>query len=196
MIWYIPVLFLLLYLWQEVFLTAAVRTIPYSEFKEYVQRHEVASCEIGESEIVGVIEPKTPTAGPQQAKPETQPGKTELEQGKVQPKQAKPGSPPAKPPAPLQEKPPAATPPAPNAGKPGEAAPAEKEGGPQSFSFRTERVVPDPELVPMLDKAGVQYRGVRPSRLSSLLFAWVIPIALISLLWFFVARRIGRPARR
>ena len=50
---------LLLWIWQELFRQFAVQTIPYSEFKTYLSRHEVAEASITQDEIVGRIEPRT-----------------------------------------------------------------------------------------------------------------------------------------
>jgi len=49
---------LVLWIWQELFLQFAVQTIPYSEFKIYLSRHEVAEASITQDEIVGRIEPR------------------------------------------------------------------------------------------------------------------------------------------
>jgi hypothetical protein len=57
----------LLVLWrQELFRQFAVETIPCSEFKTCLSRHEVAEASITQHEIVGRIEPRaTPeTKGP------------------------------------------------------------------------------------------------------------------------------------
>ena len=49
---------LTLWVWQELFRQFAVQTIPYSEFKTYLSRHEVAEASITQDEIVGRIEPR------------------------------------------------------------------------------------------------------------------------------------------
>ena len=74
-----------------------------------------------------------------------------------------------------------------------EAEPEEEETPTDPFRFRTVRVE-DPNLVEELDAAGVQYVGERPSVLSQFLVAWFIPIALIVLLWMFMARRMREAA--
>src|SRR6478672_11391002 len=63
-------------------------------------------------------------------------------------------------------------------------------GTPQSFNFRTVRV-DDPDLVKDLEAAHVEYQGVRPGLISAVLWAWVVPIGLMLLLWVFLSRRIG-----
>jgi cell division protease FtsH len=60
----------------------------------------------------------------------------------------------------------------------------------QTVQFRTVRVE-DPDLVKQLDEAKVQYQGVRPSFISAVLLAWIVPIALLVLLWIFLSRRIS-----
>ena len=52
---------------------------------------------------------------------------------------------------------------------------------PKAWSFLTVRVN-DPDLVKDLEKAHVQFTGVRKSFISEFLWAWIIPIALIFLL--------------
>jgi cell division protease FtsH len=47
-----------LWVWQEVVRQVAVVTIPYSEFKAYVARHEVAEATIQQDEIIGRIVPR------------------------------------------------------------------------------------------------------------------------------------------
>jgi cell division protease FtsH len=66
------------------------------------------------------------------------------------------------------------------------AAPAK----PVAYMFRTERI-DDPDLVRDLEKSGATFRGVRPSFLSQFLISWVLPIAVIVLLWRFFAKRLG-----
>jgi cell division protease FtsH len=56
------------------------------------------------------------------------------------------------------------------------------------FMFRTIRVE-DPDLVKDLQAAGVEYSGTRPSVMSQLLFAWILPLAAMVGLWIFIGRR-------
>jgi cell division protease FtsH len=70
---------------------------------------------------------------------------------------------------------------------------ADDKGGtnaPGAYMFRTVRVE-DPELVADLQKAGVEFSGVRPTFISQFLWAWVVPIAVMILMWRFLARRMG-----
>jgi cell division protease FtsH len=58
---------------------------------------------------------------------------------------------------------------------------------PEAFYFRTERVE-DPDLVRELQAAGVEYAAARPGFVSQLIFAWVLPIAIMIALWYMLAR--------
>jgi hypothetical protein len=53
--WYLPIMLLLLRIWQDVFYTMTVHTIPYSEFKDHVAKGDVVECDVKEDEIVGLI---------------------------------------------------------------------------------------------------------------------------------------------
>jgi cell division protease FtsH len=91
-----------------------------------------------------------------------------------------------------------AKPAAPNAAAPETNAPPAAEHHPaqasaatdEAYLFRTVRVE-DPELVRDLEQAGVEFTGVRPGFLSQFLWAWVLPIAAMILLWSFLSRRLG-----
>ena len=56
---YFFVTLFILWGWQELFTQATLRTIPYSQFKQYVARREVAEAVVKENEIDGRIVPKT-----------------------------------------------------------------------------------------------------------------------------------------
>jgi cell division protease FtsH len=71
---------------------------------------------------------------------------------------------------------------------PGATQPASAEAKP--FFFRTERIE-DPGLVNELQSAGVRYGAARPGVISQFLLAWVLPIAVMVLLWNLLARRMG-----
>ena len=58
------------------------------------------------------------------------------------------------------------------------------------FFFRTERIE-DPGLVNDLQTAGVRYAATRPGVISQLFLAWVLPIAVMVLLWNLLSRRMG-----
>lgn len=70
--------------------------------------------------------------------------------------------------------------------------PAQVPGEP--FLFRTVRVE-DPKLVEELQAAGVKFVGVRPNFLAQLLWAWIAPLGLILLFWWFLSRRMGGAAQ-
>ncbi len=53
--WYLPTMLITLWLWQEVFYTMAIKTIPYSEFKQHVAERTVTECDIRADEIDGLI---------------------------------------------------------------------------------------------------------------------------------------------
>src|ERR1700751_6036185 len=57
---------LVMWVWQEFFTAASVRTIPYSEFKKYLARHEVAEAVVKQDQIDGRIVPRA-ESGPQSA---------------------------------------------------------------------------------------------------------------------------------
>ncbi len=68
LIWYLILLLVVMLLARQFTQRAAYRTIPYSEFKEYVQRGEVVECSVKQTEIEGKIQPR-PAAPPQKAEP-------------------------------------------------------------------------------------------------------------------------------
>src|ERR1700692_2944993 len=49
---------LVMWVWQELFIAVPLRTIPYSEFKKYLARHEVAEAVVKQDEIDGRIVPR------------------------------------------------------------------------------------------------------------------------------------------
>src|SRR2546428_13933995 len=56
---YFLVMLLVLWGWQEFFAQFAVRTIPYSQFKAHLARHEVLEAVVKQDEVVGRIVPLT-----------------------------------------------------------------------------------------------------------------------------------------
>ncbi len=70
----------------------------------------------------------------------------------------------------------------------------EPAGDPNTFLFRTTRVE-DPDLVKEMEKAGVTFTGMRPSFLSQFIFAWILPIGVMVLIWTFLSRKIGAGAQ-
>ncbi len=59
---------LLLWLWQSAIVQYSYKTIPYSEFKEYLAKHEVAEVVIKETVIEGKIQPKAVASPARKAK--------------------------------------------------------------------------------------------------------------------------------
>src|SRR6516165_6963009 len=55
---------LVLWGWQDLFYQMSVRTIPYSEFKKFLARHEVVAAVVKQDEIDGRIVPKNETTPP------------------------------------------------------------------------------------------------------------------------------------
>ncbi|MGD9645742.1 MAG: ATP-dependent zinc metalloprotease FtsH [Pirellulales bacterium] len=183
---YILLGFMILWLWQDVFLASTIQTIPYSEFKRYLAAGQVVECNIREDWIEGKIDPTRP------AKP------LPAGAGAKTDGAAPPAAQPDQSVAPAEEQPaePAqATTPPPPAAKP-EAKPATSksdkadEAKQEPFSFYTVRVEDD-KLIEQLQAHGVDYKGVRQGPLSSLILAWVLPIIILVGLWLFVSRRIG-----
>ncbi len=65
----------------------------------------------------------------------------------------------------------------------------EKTGKPRRFITVPLR---DPDLVQALDQHGVKYRvAIESNFLSNLLFAWIIPFAVIFLMWGYLGRKMG-----
>ena len=128
--WYVFLMLLVLWLWQDALRQVALRTIPYSEFKACLARGEVSECTIEQDEIAGKVTPKPgPIAAP--------------------------------------------------GGKAGRSSTA-------PFLFRSVRIE-DPKLVEDLQKAGIEYSGVRPRILTQFLWAWLLPIGAIVLLWWAIS---------
>ena len=51
--------------------------------------------------------------------------------------------------------------------------------------------VDDPDLVRDLERAHVNFSGVAPGFLSEFLWAWILPIGLMVLVWVYLSRRMG-----
>jgi cell division protease FtsH len=152
-LWYFIVSLLVLWVWQELANQVEFRTIPYSEFKNYLKQGVVAEAVVKQNEIDGRIVPK--------------------------------GVPESK------EKSDASAVPSPSASAlPSPAASGSPAAGKEPFFFRTERVE-DPDLVNELQAAGVEYAAERPGVISQFLLAWVLPIAVMLIIWNLISRRMG-----
>jgi cell division protease FtsH len=208
-IWYIPLALFMLWFWQDMLTSMRVKTIPYSEFKEYLANNEVTEAEVKQDEIDGKIVPKTPAE--KQSPTEKSPSEKSAakpaaaEKNKPAPAPAKPAakeastnltakSEVAKPEAakPAAEKQSSATAEktAPTPATDGDSAENEKTAPEGPFLFRTIRVE-DPKLVDELVEHHVQFVGTRPSILSTFLFAWILPILFFAGIYYFLTRRMG-----
>src|SRR5580700_1798626 len=208
-IWYIPLALFMLWFWQDMLTSMRVKTIPYSEFKQYLANNEVTEAEVKQDEIDGKIVPKTPAE--KQAPAEKSPSEKSAakpaatEKNKPAPAPAKPAakeastnltakSEVAKPEAakPAAEKQSSATAEktAPTPATDGDSAENEKTAPEGPFLFRTIRVE-DPKLVDELVEHHVQFVGTRPSILSTFLFAWILPILFFAGIYYFLTRRVG-----
>jgi len=191
---YVVLSLLMLWVWQDLYSSATVRTIDYSEFKVFLAKGEVTECSIQETDIVGHIVPKAAKenpaakAGTQKAPAEktTSPEKTPAPT-KAADKTS--GEAKAEPPPNVKPEVPAAPPTQPATG---EKAPekSEEKASTEPFDFRTVRV-DDPQLVAQLEAKGVNFKGVRPGLLSTLLISWILPLGLLVAFWMFLSRRMA-----
>jgi cell division protease FtsH len=170
----------MLWFWQEASRQLTTKTIPYSRFKDLLAEHRVADLTIEETEITGKVLPKP------EAKPEPKSGTQTATNALKESKPESAGESNAVPQlmAAARTNAAAAPPPKPNGKAKANVA------QPESYLFRTVRVE-DPDLVNQLEKTGVQFTGVRPTFMSQFLWAWVVPIAAMVLLWRFLSRRLG-----
>ena len=198
-IWFVLMTLTMVWFWQEGPRQVGTQTIPYSQFKQYLENGEVADCSIQQTEIEGKIQPSakpnpkaeassksvaTPAPAATLA-PATKPGVA------VESKAAQPAAAPQAKTAPETVPEPTKNAEASAPSKP-EAKEAEKPPAVEKpFNFRTVRV-DDPDLVNDLEKAGVNFTGVAPSFISEFLWAWILPIGLVAVLWVFLSRRMGK----
>jgi hypothetical protein len=128
-IWYFLFTLGMLWFWQEAAPRAALRTIPYSQFKDDLKRGEVVECVVKQAEISGKIQPKPATF-------------TETSRGPT--KMPAPGSIPAS--KKLEDKAPSES----KSEAPGNKTTTQAKS-PPAFMFRTVRVE-DPDLVNDLEQ--------------------------------------------
>lgn len=195
-IWYMLVTVMLLWLWQDYAHLIAVETIPYSEFKAMVADGRVIECEVRESEIVGLARPAEENSS---TEAETAAATGTTDGTAAQPAEVTSGEPAGGATgnaAGSTEKTVAQSESSePDAGNARET-PAETSGtsknadGGKNILFRTVRVE-DPELVEELQASGVKFTGVRPSLMTYFLTAWMLPLGLMFLLWFALAKRMS-----
>jgi cell division protease FtsH len=171
-IWYVLLTLVMLWAWQDAAHRVTVRTIPYSQFKSYLEHGEVVECSVTKTEITGTIQPRASSTSQTGPAPAT----AKASEAEV-PAEAK---------APAETKAPAgAKESAPQAG--GSEA-KRTSTAPSAFDFRTVRV-DDPDLVRELEKEHVKFTGVQPSFMSEFLWAWILPIGIIGALWWFLSRK-------
>jgi len=170
--WYLVLMLGLLWFWQESYHHVAYHTIPYSEFKAHLANGEVVSCSLRDDVVLGEIQKgagKKNLAAVSQAHTNTSPDNPPPEAGV-------PGRSPLGPSA--------------NATPEKTGADGEASSSPGRLMFRAVRVT-DPGLVAELEKHHVKFSGVRPSFLSEFLWAWVLPIGFMILLWRLLSRRVA-----
>lgn len=168
---------LMLWLWQGAFRQATTKTIPYSEFKQLLKKGEIVQCTVGQNEITGVVNPAAATA----AKPATN-------------TTARATSPAAASTNAAAMKTSSAAAASQAAGSTnGTATSASQKAGSAKAATYHFRTVPveDPKLTQELEAAHVKFTGTRPSFFGQMIWAWIIPIALMVLLWRFLSKRMG-----
>jgi cell division protease FtsH len=69
----------------------------------------------------------------------------------------------------------------------------EKKFEKKTPSFSTVRMA-DPDLVKLLEKNNIKYRGVQENTWLSSLVSWVLPFALLIVIWIYFFRKIGSSA--
>jgi cell division protease FtsH len=167
LLWYVLFGIALLWLWQEAFHQIAVRAIPYSQFKKLLAAGQVVECQVREDEIIGKAR-----SGEATAEAPVQTNGSPSVRTSLQTNRPSAG-------ITARTNRPAAT-----------NLASGTEPAPETFMFRTVRVE-DPDLVAALQKAGVEYSGVHPGFLSQFLWAWLLPIGILLLVWRFLFRRMG-----
>jgi len=201
-IWFVVMTLAMVWLWQEGPRQVGTRTISYSQFKAYVRDGQVTDCSIQQTEINGDINPQ---AKPISERAETS-AKSEPNAASTPAPEANAGTKTAAESKATEQAPQAKTnppsEPAPDTKKNAEASAGSKgetksqpavnqAAADKVFAFRTIRV-DDPTLISDLEKAGVDFSGVSPSFISQFLWAWILPIGLMVVLWIFLSRRMGK----
>jgi cell division protease FtsH len=170
-----------LWFWQEAAQQLATRTIPYSQFKTLLQQGDVVGVSIKEAEITGQATLKSLTTETNRNAAATNPAiHHEPSAESRSPRQISANSSEGK-----------ETATAVNAISTAAITNKVKTAANSAtYLFRTVRV-DDPDLVRDLEKAGIEFTGVRQGFMSQLLWAWVLPIAAMMLLWRLLAQRVG-----
>jgi cell division protease FtsH len=201
LIWFILLTLALLWFWQEGAHQVTTRTIPYSQFKDDLRNGEVLQCSVGQTEITGKIQPHAKAISREQepsvkSQPKAAPASTVEAKAKpgsaakskvtghIARSEAKAGRESAAESEKTSQ----------NSAQPASQAKANNEKSPpakeKAFGFRAVRVT-DPDLVRDLEKAGVKFSGVASGFMSEFLWAWILPIGLMVLLWVYLSRKMG-----
>ena len=168
----------MLWAWQEIFNTARVQTIAYSEFKARVAARQVARVEIRQDEILGEI---APARGPSTNALTATKSDGLSNSPAREPRGVGVNSP---------------TPDNSFSRTVERLFPRSQSSTSQvaqPFLFRTVRVE-DPALVEELQAAGVQFAGVKPSLLAQFVLAWLLPIGVMIALWMYLGRKLSNAA--
>lgn len=179
--WYILIVLVILWVWQDFLLFSPTKTIPYSQFKQYLTDGQVTDCEIRETEIIGHISPKAV------------PHKKTENPGPARLAQRAPGAAGS---ATADAKPQAATAASGGAKRPEiasqstSASAADAVDPNKPFAFRTVYGGQDSdrELIKQLEAHHIEYSFARSSLLAQFVFAWLIPLGALVLVWLFLSR--------
>ena len=162
-IWYLITAFILLYLFQTLFMKKSIVEIPYSQFKQLLYNDKIKECTISADKVYGVATVGDSLLAQLKAKI---PG----QQLRFLEKAEKPA-----------------------AGQQKTQTKSTKAKGPKLHDIRFETVrVEDPDLVNELQKHGVEFKGVVDTGWwKNLLFGWILPIFILFAIWGFAFRRMG-----
>src|SRR4051812_14853409 len=162
-VWYLPIMLLILWLWQSTLIQFAYKTLPYSDFKEHLRRGNVVECTVKAESIEGRLRTDSSSVVFQANQ-----DRTNSLAGSGAGSNA-----------------------VASASRTNQSAQQQSPEGKHDVLFRTVRVE-DPDLVSDLEHAGVKFTGERPSLLSQFMLSWILPLGIMFLLWSFLSRRIGR----
>jgi len=193
--WYVPSTLLLLLIWQEWFKPVATRSILYSEFRQYVDQGEVVACQFRDDYIVGTISPRKaeePSTGAAESG-SSESGSSEsgsAESGSAESGSAESGSAESGSEKTSHAVPSSSDGTVPTASREGRRAADGSAKKDDTFNFRVVQIE-DSKLVEDLRRAGVRFDRVLPSLLGQFLLSWILPIAIMVLLWSMLSRRLG-----
>ena len=201
-IWFVLMTLAMVWFWQEGPGRWACRRLHTANSKNISHDGEVTECSVQQTEIAGKIQPKpTPISkqaepsrrfGSESAAPATAPETKTKSEAAAEAKVTKPGAGSETKTVPETASEAKKGPEVSNESTTSSERKAEENqpAAEKAFAFRTVRV-DDPDLVRDLEKAGVKFTGVAPGFMSEFLWAWILPIGLMVLLWVFLSRRMG-----